>query len=172
MKRVNFWSYFIQHIMCKHAKSLQLCLSLCKPMDWSLPGSSVHGILQARILEWVAISFSRGSSQTRDRIWVSHMAGGRFTIWATREALWMMFFLGCTAWHVDLPLPEIKPVPPIVEMQSTMWIIWYFCSQFARLFLHFDPLKYFKICLHFWDILNNLNQFSYNGIFLFILYQA
>ena len=44
----------------------QSCLTLCDPMDCSLPGSSVHGILQARILEWVAISFSRGSSQPRD----------------------------------------------------------------------------------------------------------
>ena len=44
----------------------QSCLTLCDPMDCSPPGSSVHGILQARILEWVAISFSRGSSQPRD----------------------------------------------------------------------------------------------------------
>ena len=50
------------------------------------PGSSLHGILQARILEWVAISFSRGSSQPRDRTWVSHIAGRRFNLWATREA--------------------------------------------------------------------------------------
>ena len=43
----------------------QSCLTLCDPMDYNLPGSSVHGILQARILEWVAIPFSRGSSQPR-----------------------------------------------------------------------------------------------------------
>ena len=49
------------------------------------PGSSVHGIFQARVLEWVAISFSRGSSQPRDWTWVSHIAGRRFTIWATRS---------------------------------------------------------------------------------------
>ena len=47
---------------CMHAKSLQSCPSLCNPMDYSLPGSSVHGILQARILEWVAMPSSRGSS--------------------------------------------------------------------------------------------------------------
>ena len=46
----------------------QSCPTLCHPVDCSLQGSSVHGILQARILEWVAISFSRGSSQPRDRI--------------------------------------------------------------------------------------------------------
>ena len=51
------------------------------------PGSSVHGILQARILEWVAIPFSRGSSWLRDQTWVSLVAGRFFTIWATREAL-------------------------------------------------------------------------------------
>ena len=56
-------------------------------MDCSLPGSSVHEILQARILEWAAISFSRRSSGSRDRTWVSCAAGRFFTIWAIREAL-------------------------------------------------------------------------------------
>ena len=49
------------------AKSLQSCLTLCDPMDYSLTGCSVHGILQARILEWVAMPSSRGSSQPRDQ---------------------------------------------------------------------------------------------------------
>ena len=49
----------------------QSCLTLCDLMDCSPPGSSVHGILQASVLEWVAIPFSRGSSQLRDRNWVS-----------------------------------------------------------------------------------------------------
>ena len=53
----------------------------CFPMDCSPPGSSVHGISQARILEWVAISFSRGSSWPRDQTWVSCIAGGFFTYW-------------------------------------------------------------------------------------------
>ena len=53
---------------------------LCNPMDYSLPGSSVHGILQARILEWVAISFSGGSSQPRDGTCISCIAGRFFTI--------------------------------------------------------------------------------------------
>ena len=55
-------------------KSLQLCLTLCDPMNHSLPGSSVHGILQARILEWVAIPFSRGSSQARDWTRISYVS--------------------------------------------------------------------------------------------------
>ena len=64
----------------------QSCPTLCDPIDCSPPGSSLHGILQARILEWVAISFSRGSSQPRDRTQVSHIAGRLFNLWATREA--------------------------------------------------------------------------------------
>ena len=54
-------------------------------MDCSLPGSSVHGIFQARVLEWIAISFSKGSSQPRDRTRVSRIVDRRFTVWATRE---------------------------------------------------------------------------------------
>ena len=69
-------------------QSAQSCLSLCNPMDCSSPpGSSVHWILQVRILQWVAISFSRGSSWPKHPTWVSHTSGRFFTIWATREAL-------------------------------------------------------------------------------------
>ena len=71
-----------------HAKSLQSCLTLCDPMDYSPPGSSVYGILQARILEWGAIPVSGEPSQPRDRTWVS-LTAGRFrilTILAIREA--------------------------------------------------------------------------------------
>ena len=63
----------------------QLCLTLCDPMDCSPPGSSVHGIFQARILEWVATHSSRGSSWPRNWTRVSCIAGGFFTSWATRE---------------------------------------------------------------------------------------
>ena len=58
----------------------QSCPTLCNPMDCSLPGSLVHGILQARILKWVAISFSKGSSRPRDQTQVSCIVGRRFTI--------------------------------------------------------------------------------------------
>ena len=75
----------------------QSCPTLCDPVDCSLPDSSVHGILQAKILEWVAISFSRGSSQPRDWTWVSCIAGRRFTLWATRE----------------LPAPPGKPIQQV-----------------------------------------------------------
>ena len=68
-----------------YPKSLQLCPTLCNPVDWSPPGSFIHGILQARILEWVAISFSRGSSWPRDWTQVSCISGRRFNLWATRQ---------------------------------------------------------------------------------------
>ena len=61
----------------------QSCPTLCDPMDCSLPGFSVHGIFQARVLEWVAISFSRRSSHPGDRTQVSHIVGRCFTLWAT-----------------------------------------------------------------------------------------
>ena len=66
---------------------VQSCLTLWDPMDCSLPGFSVRGIFQARVLEWVAISFSRGSSQARDPTQVFCVAGRRFTLWATRKPL-------------------------------------------------------------------------------------
>ena len=72
-------------------KVTQLCPALCNPIDYT-----VHGILQARILEWVAIPFSRASSQPRDRTQVSSITGGFFTSWATREA----FFRGSSQ-HKD-----------------------------------------------------------------------
>ena len=76
----------IDHLLLlkREREVAQSCPTLCDPMDCSPPGSSVHGILQARILEWVAISFSRGSSQPRDWTRVSCIAGRHFILWATR----------------------------------------------------------------------------------------
>ena len=59
-------------------------------MDSQPPGSSVHGILQARILEWAAIPFSRGSSWPRDQTQVSRIAGGFFTVWAVESVIWLI----------------------------------------------------------------------------------
>ena len=73
--------------VCVCAKSLQSCPTVCDPMDYiacQVPLSM--GVLQARILEWVAMPSSRGSSWSRDLTQVSHIAGGFFTVWATREA--------------------------------------------------------------------------------------
>ena len=79
-------------------KVTQSCPTLWDPMDCSLPGSSVHRTFQVRELEWVAMSFSRGSSQPRDQTQVSCMAGRFFTIWVTREACSSMIFLAKCKW--------------------------------------------------------------------------
>ena len=83
------WFYYISILMTPLAamvlvvlvKVAQSCPTLCDPVD-----HTVHGILEARMLEWVAFPFSRGSSQPRDWTQVSCIAGGFFTSWATREA--------------------------------------------------------------------------------------
>ena len=76
------------------------CPTLCNPKDYSPPGSSVRGISLARIMEWAAMSFSRGSSQTRDRTHISFTAGEFFTVWATREASLVQ------GWSLPLPIPR------------------------------------------------------------------
>ena len=80
----------LRQLSClKWSEVAQSCPTLCSPMDCSLPGLrslSVHGIFQARVLEWAAMSFSRVSSWPRDWTWVSYIAGRRLTIWAPREA--------------------------------------------------------------------------------------
>ena len=85
-----FWmEYYIPTCFIGESESAvsQLCPTLCDHMGCSLPGSSVHGIFQAIVLEWIAISFSRGSSQPRDRTQVSRVVDRCFTIWDTREVL-------------------------------------------------------------------------------------
>ena len=82
----------IKAVSCLEVKWSEVKLLSCvrlfaTPMDSNLSGSSVHGIFQARVLEWIAISFSRGSSRPRNRTRISRIAGRRFTVWATREAL-------------------------------------------------------------------------------------
>ena len=83
----------------KESEVAQSCLTLCDSMDCSLPGFSVHGIFQARVPEWVAISFSRGSSPPRGRTWVSCIAGSCFTLWATRERWLSLPYALEDAWH-------------------------------------------------------------------------
>ena len=83
----------------------QSCLTLYNPMDYSPPGSSVRGILQARIVEWVAIPFSRRSSQPRNWTWFSCLADRYFTVWATWEALCALYFQ-CNA-PADLKVKQV-----------------------------------------------------------------
>ena len=104
-----------RHLLCC-AYSLS-CVRLCDPMDSSLQGSSVHGILQSRILEWVAMPSSRGSSQSRDWTQVSHIAGRFFTIWAISKAqeYWIGYPIPSPG---NLPDPEIEPGSPALQADS------------------------------------------------------
>ena len=84
IKLVNFHQLnnaLLEYLKWSEVKVAQWCLTLCNSMDYT-----VHGILQTRILEWIAFPFSRGSSQPMDQTQVSHIAGRFFTSWATREA--------------------------------------------------------------------------------------
>ena len=86
LKCVTFLSRSVPFELESESEIVQSCPTLCDPMDCSQPGSSVHGGVQARVLEWVAIFFSKGSSQPRDRSRVSRIVGRCFTVRATREA--------------------------------------------------------------------------------------
>ena len=77
----------------------QLCSTLCDPMDYSSPGSSVHGILQARILEWVAMPFSRGSIQPRDGTQVSRMQADSLSFFTILIILYQGSSWVCVSYH-------------------------------------------------------------------------
>ena len=104
---------------CVHA---QLCLTLCDPMDYCPPDSSVHGISHAKIMEWAAITFSRGSSQPRDWTQVFRIAGRCFTVWATREALPFNYHLLIRAHNV---FNDKEPI-------TTLTVTTYYESSFVR----------------------------------------
>ena len=88
-------------------------------------GPSVHGILQTRVLEWVAIPFSRGSSPPRDRTWVSWIAGRFFTIWVTREAsnLVHLFFQKYVFIYFIWPLWVLTVELRIFNFSCSMWYL-------------------------------------------------
>ena len=96
----------------------QLCPTLCDPTGCRLPGSSAHGILQARILEWVAIPFSRGSCCPRDQTQVSCVASRFFTIWVNREAPWLI--------HNKFSVNEVEYfetyIDRLKEIRGSMWL--------------------------------------------------
>ena len=93
----------IASVLCSDGQS---CPTLCNPMDYSLPGTSVHGISQARILEWVTIFFSRGSSQPRDRTRISYIS------YIDRQILYHQCHLGSliSALHMRKINNQVKPI--------------------------------------------------------------
>ena len=134
------------------AESLQSCPTLCDPMNCSLSGSSVHGILQARILEWVAISCSRGSSWSRDQTCLSCISyTGRWILYhcATREA-------PQTALLYSLSLHNIlNPALPFSTVFTTSSLGW---SSFQET-TFFTPS--YKATLHLLKLDQKTSQFSH-----------
>ena len=116
----------------KWSEVAQLCPTLCDPVFCSPPGSSIHGILQAIILEWVAISFSRGSSRTRDRTQVSRIVGRCFNLWVTREAHRNTAAAAAAAAKSLQSCPTLcdpidgsppgSPVPGILQARTLEWV--------------------------------------------------
>ena len=104
----------------------QLCPTLCNPKDCSLPVTSLHGILQARILEWVAISFSRGSSWPRNWTRVSYIAGRFFTVWATGKSLALsnhpLQYLPKQASHIGVPRHSNRCSAPEGGVVTKVWV--------------------------------------------------
>ena len=117
-----------------------------RSVDYSLLGSSVHGILQARILEWVAISFSRGSSWPRNQTQVSRIGGRHFNLWATREALLRTQLLSCvqffaTPWTAG---PQASLASLSVRVCSDSWLLsWWCCLTIS------SSAALFSFCLQF-----------------------
>ena len=98
------WDLRLQTKQVTSTLKVKSCPTLCDPMYCSLPGCSVYGIFQAIVLEWIAISFSRGSSQPRDRTRVSHTVGRCLTVWATREVplYEVELVMDREAWHAAI----------------------------------------------------------------------
>ena len=80
----EMWGQYLGWEDLLESEVAESCPTLCDPMDCSPPGSSVHGVFQAIVLEWIPFSFSRGYSWLRDWTQVSHIAGRFFTLWTTR----------------------------------------------------------------------------------------
>ena len=111
--------YFIHTINNTKVKVAQSCPTLCHPMDYR-----VYGILRARILEWVAFPFSRGSSQPRDQTHVSCIASRFFTSWAPRKAHQQCIYV-----NPNLPIPPTSPFLPWYTYICSLHLCLYFCLQ-------------------------------------------
>ena len=137
-----FFIFFFVSKLCLltlKVKVTQLRLTLCTPMDYSTPSSSVHGVLQARILEWVATLFSRGSSWPRDRTQVTHITSRFFTVWATQGTLITGRFYYTNSW-ISSQTWRAGPGIPLLKcclrdcFTGSLRLLGYDIGQFSNLF--------------------------------------
>ena len=132
--------------VCVCVKVTQLCLTLCNPMDCSLAGSSVHGILQERRLEWVPVPFSRGSSEPRDQTQDSCISGRFLTFWAM-------------AW---VPMPVSMPSARALE--KVLWNVFIFFSSllFSRVNLSTSVIQPYQLsCPAAWNMISPVSSGSW-----------
>ena len=129
----------------------QSCPILCNPMGCSLPCSSVHGILQARILEWVAIPFSRGFSWPGDWTQVSHIADRFLTVWATREVLGILEWVASVLLQglfptqgSNLPFPHLPALAGGFSTTSATWKPYSLRKVFILHIFHYLPFTSMK----------------------------
>ena len=144
-------------MLCVYTLITQSCPTLCSPMNCSPPDSSVHGIFQARILEWVAIPFSQGSSRPRDQTQVSHIVGRFFTIeppgksWTKFSSVqscshvWLFVTPWTSALQASLSITNSQSAPKPMSIESVMpsnHLI--FCRPFLLLPSIFPSIRVFS----------------------------
>ena len=129
------WVIVLNPAKWSESEVTQLCLILCDPMDRSLSGSSVHGIFQARVLEWGAIAFPRGSSRPRDWAWVPRVVGRCFTVWAKCASDFLLWNMLCAQWQgkewSKLTFIECLSVPVLDNLVSFILTSVYFSAHFV-----------------------------------------
>ena len=131
----------------------QLCPTLCDLVDCSLPGFSIHGILKTRILEWVAIPFSRGSSWPRDWTQVSCIAGRFLMVWAIRETLKSEIIQVFKSEWFAVPMKKLKS-KLIWGKTATCWPLGTHSSEHLRMliFLMSPGYMFFLFWFHIWNV--------------------
>ena len=146
------WHHFLHcdPIAVCESEVAQSCPTLCDSVDCSPPGSSIHGILQAKILEWVAISFSRISSRSRDWTQVSRIAGRRFNLWATIAECRNLFY---HSHHSMLIVPSYS-----VTNSSVPRVISYF--YILGIFSRKNALNVRKVCWWLTILLESVSNYS------------
>ena len=153
----------------------QSCLTLFDPMDCSLPGSSVHGILQARILEWVAIPFSRESSRLRDWTRVSCTADRFFTVWATKEEKMSWFELNFVDKYIFFTLPPFQLhflVPFLMDLNFLLiiensYMAHYIANNTIKLYNNLLSLLwifYVLLYIHNFSMFQNYHHFECSNL--------